>query len=164
MWRLGADKTHPVTVHDFQPSPFTCHATDRSFNPLSELRKIRWRLTQGIRRPDSPLNGAGTSHRRSIIDKRSREKVLIVFAKCRLLNRQPSFATILLSILCAIKIYIYIYIYIYNWIGLAQDRDRWRTLVSAVMHLRVPWNAGNVLTSCKSVTFWRRTLHHGVSK
>ena len=23
-------------------------------------------------------------------------------------------------------------------IGLAQDRDRWRTLVSAVMHLRVP--------------------------
>ena len=24
-----------------------------------------------------------------------------------------------------------------NWIGLAQDRDRWRTLVSAVMNLRV---------------------------
>ena len=25
-----------------------------------------------------------------------------------------------------------------DWIGLAQDRDRWRTLESAVMNLRVP--------------------------
>jgi len=25
-----------------------------------------------------------------------------------------------------------------NWIGLAQDSDRWRTLVSALMNLRVP--------------------------
>jgi len=25
-----------------------------------------------------------------------------------------------------------------DWIGLAQDKDRWRTLVSAVMNLRVP--------------------------
>ena len=51
-----------------------------------------------------------------------------------------------------------------DWIGLAEDRDRWRTLVSAVMNLRVPWNAGNFWTSCKPVSFSRRTLHHGVSK
>ena len=25
-----------------------------------------------------------------------------------------------------------------DWIGLAQDRDRWRTLVSALMNLRAP--------------------------
>ena len=25
-----------------------------------------------------------------------------------------------------------------DWIGLAQNRDRWRTLVSALMNLRVP--------------------------
>ena len=46
-----------------------------------------------------------------------------------------------------------------DWIGLTQDRDRWRTLVSGVMNLRVPWNAGNFLTSCKPVSFSRRTLH-----
>jgi len=34
-----------------------------------------------------------------------------------------------------------------EWIGLLQDRDGWRRLVS-----------------CKPVSFSRRTLHHGVSK
>jgi len=30
-----------------------------------------------------------------------------------------------------------------DWIELAQNRDRWRALVSAVMKLRVTQNAGN---------------------
>jgi hypothetical protein len=34
-----------------------------------------------------------------------------------------------------------------DWIDTDQDRDRWRALVSAVMKLRVPYNAGNFLTS-----------------
>jgi len=34
-----------------------------------------------------------------------------------------------------------------DWIDLVLDRDRWRTLVNAVMNLCVPYSAGNFWTS-----------------
>jgi hypothetical protein len=38
----------------------------------------------------------------------------------------------------------------------------WWAVVNAVMNLRVPWNAGNFLTSWGPVSFSGRTLVHGV--
>ena len=48
-----------------------------------------------------------------------------------------------------------------EWIELAQVRDRWWDLVNAVKKLGVP---KRFLTSCKPVSFSRRTMLHGVSK
>jgi hypothetical protein len=40
-----------------------------------------------------------------------------------------------------------------DWIDLAQDWDRWRALVNAVMNILVLQNVGNFLTSLEQVSF-----------
>ena len=44
-----------------------------------------------------------------------------------------------------------------DWIGLADDRHNWGTLVNTVINIRVSENAANFLTSCT-----RRTFLHGI--
>jgi hypothetical protein len=50
-----------------------------------------------------------------------------------------------------------------DWIDEDQDRDRWLLLINAVMHLRVPYIVWKFLTSCKPVSFSRRTQLHVLS-
>jgi hypothetical protein len=45
-----------------------------------------------------------------------------------------------------------------DWIDLVRNSDRWRSLVSLVMNLRVSQNARNFLTSCGPDSFSERSL------
>ena len=51
-----------------------------------------------------------------------------------------------------------------DWVGLTQDRDRWRALVSTAMNLGVTKMRGISWLAAEPVRFSRRTLLYGVSK
>jgi hypothetical protein len=50
-----------------------------------------------------------------------------------------------------------------DWIGLAQDRNRWRALVNLVLNLWVPWNAGKLSSGLASSGLSSSVQLHRVS-
>jgi hypothetical protein len=50
------------------------------------------------------------------------------------------------------------------WIGLAQDRDRWKALVNSVLNRRVTWNAGKLSSVQTTRDLSSSAQLHGVSK
>jgi hypothetical protein len=51
-----------------------------------------------------------------------------------------------------------------DWIHMTQYREQWKALVNMVMKLRVPRNAGNFLSSCKTYGILKRVHIHAVSQ
>jgi hypothetical protein len=50
-----------------------------------------------------------------------------------------------------------------DWIGLAQDRYRWRALVNSVMNIRVAYNVGKLPSGCTTCDLSSGTQLHRVS-
>jgi hypothetical protein len=49
-----------------------------------------------------------------------------------------------------------------HWVELAQDSDEWKARVNTAMHIRVPYNIGNLFRSSVTGGFSRRFQLHGV--
>jgi hypothetical protein len=49
-----------------------------------------------------------------------------------------------------------------DWIGLAQDRGRWRALVNSVLNLRVLYNAGKLSSIQTTMDLWSNAQLHRV--
>jgi hypothetical protein len=50
-----------------------------------------------------------------------------------------------------------------SWIGMAQDRNRWRALMNSVFNLRVPRNAGKLSSGLTSSGLSGSAQLHSVS-